>query len=164
MKTINVSWSAMVKLITIAVTLILFFAVRKMILNYFESSNTLILLPVLLIILVFLITLINAPISIEIGKIGFTLKKIIGKIEINYSDISNIGIYDPALSDIRLFGSGGLFGFIGIFYSKSLGRYHSFVGNSGQAFFVQLKNGKKYVFSAEGRDTVINSVSNFINH
>ena len=60
---------------------------------------------------------------------------------------------------MRIFGSAGFFGYIGIFYNKRIGKYTSFVGDTHQCFLVTTKSGRKYAFSCESPDEVITQVT-----
>ena len=49
----------------------------------------------------------------------------------------------------RLFGSGGFFGYWGIFKEGDVGRYAAYFGKASDCFLVRMKNGDKYVVPAE---------------
>lgn len=100
-----------------------------------------------------------APLSITLSDTHFMLRRGIGNKKIEYSQIVEISVYKEKGYTIRVFGSGGLCGFIGRFYNKNFGYYFAYVGDFSQAFSIQLKNGKKYVFSCEDRDEVISYIS-----
>ena len=105
-------------------------------------------------LLLTLLFLVNAPLSVTLSEKTFTLKKLVGSLSIDYDQISAIMPYKFGC-DIRLFGSGGLGGYIGLFSGKEIGKYVAFAGDTEQAYCIFLKNGKKYVFSCEDYESVI---------
>ncbi|MDO4880569.1 MAG: PH domain-containing protein [Capnocytophaga sp.] len=159
MKKFNVSWGFSVKLITLIISPLLFFVVIKCLDIFINQNEHLTLYIAIFIIVTFVLCLVNAPISITINEQGILLTKIIGKIYIPYTNIADIQKCDATLNSLRLFGSGGLFGFIGIFYNRKVGRYTAFIGNHKQSFMIITKKNKKYVFSCEQRDKVIEIVN-----
>ena len=100
--------------------------------------------------------------SIALSETSLTLYRGIGKKNFNYSDIDVI-IYISDEPVIRVCGIGGIFGFVGRYYTKKIGRYFSYVGDYSQTFYLQLKNGKKYVLSCEDRDLVVFLIKKKIN-
>lgn len=100
----------------------------------------------------------NAPVYILLEPQCFIMKKVLGKVKINYNSILFIDRYSPSLRDVRIFGSGGFFGFIGLFSSEKIGKYYSFVGDSEQCFCIKTISGNSYVFSSEDVDIVIEKI------
>lgn len=97
-----------------------------------------------------------SPKSIELNDTSLIMHKVVGKIIIPLEDIKEIRPYDQ--SGLRLFGSGGLFGSIGLFTNNDIGRHYEYVGDFSEAFLVVLNSGNKYVFSCENSDKVIEQV------
>lgn len=100
-------------------------------------------------------TYIYAPRSIVLTDTALVLYRGVGKKVIYYSDISEINIYNSEGVVVRVCGIGGVFGYIGRYYNKKIGYYFSYVGDYSQTFYIQQKNGKKYVFSCDDRDYVV---------
>ena len=66
-------------------------------------------------------------------------------------------------SDIRIFGSGGYWGFFGIFSNPRIGRYTAFVGDYKEAVLIQVAIAggyKSYVVSCRNYDEFIILVNN----
>lgn len=99
-----------------------------------------------------------APNRIGIEGDRLVLRKLIGTFRIELDRIADVGVYDGKELNLRLFGSGGFLGYLGIFKNKSLGKYMAYVGNYSQAFWVKTKNGKCYMFSCENRDLLLSSI------
>lgn len=82
------------------------------------------------------------------------IKKMVGKIVIPRCDIVQVQHKKSLGADIRLWGISGLFGHIGWFWSKGVGRYLAFVkdGNS----MLEIKTERKcYVVSCDDYEEVI---------
>ena len=69
--------------------------------------------------------------------------------KISKSDIEN---------SIRRFGSGGLFGYLGLFKSDSLGNYTMYATDLSNLIFIRTNN-KKYVFSCSCHKEVVEYVN-----
>ena len=93
------------------------------------------------------------PKLLSISNEYLTLYKGVGNLKIRLSDIVESGVYKPdAIFDVRVFGIGGVCGYVGKFYNKKFGSYTSYVGDYSQSFYVKTTKGKRYVFSCEDRD------------
>ncbi len=91
---------------------------------------------------------------------GILIKRFIKSINIPYSLISDIK-YDPNVwrwLHLRLFGSGGLFGWWGLFSLKNIGRAWLYVTNRRNLVVIRLKNGRVYVLSPENPLDFINNI------
>lgn len=99
------------------------------------------------------------PKKIIVTETDLILRRGLGSLYIPFKEIEEIYLYDPGnIVDIRVFGIGGVGGFIGKYYNKKIGNYTSYVGNYSQAFYVKTKVGKKYVFSCKDAEIVISLV------
>ena len=96
-----------------------------------------------------------APMSITLSESALILNRGIGKKKFNYSDIAAVDTYISDGPVVRVCGIGGVFGFIGRYYTKKIGHYFSYVGDYSQTFYLRLKNGKKYLLSCENRDLIV---------
>jgi len=155
---INVKWGTSVKLITTIVCAILVATVYYLITSLYLFFDWSILIALCIVPLIFLYFLLESPKFLELNKTGIIVHRWKGKLTINYEQISKIEPYKPDYTDIRLIGSGGVFGFIGKFSSSTIGNYQSYVGDNKQAFLIETKEGKKYVLSCGNRDLVINTI------
>ena len=158
----KVKWGYLVKIITITLSLI-FVLINIQLISYLLSSGYFIYAGIVLVIFNIIIgfTILHTPLFVKINDKNILLKKIYGKFEINYSDIQSIEPFYSSF-DLRMFGSGGFLGFIGIFSNDRYGWYKSYVGNPKQSFIIITKNNRKYVFSCENREEVINTVKQHI--
>ena len=100
-----------------------------------------------------------APLSVELSDIALVLHRGVGRKVIRYADMSGIEFYKRNGTPLRVCGCGGVFGFIGRYRNSKTGiSYFSYVGDYSQAFFVVLKNGRRYLLSCEDREAVVAAV------
>ena len=114
-------------------------------------------------IVVFIATIIGGlgymPIRLTIGNDKIILHRLFGAINIPIKDIIAIKAIpnsETAFS-IRIFGSGGLFGYLGKFKNKKLGYYTMYATDINELILIRTAR-KTYVFSCRNRDKFIESV------
>ncbi len=75
------------------------------------------------------------------------------------SDITDISLYHREnVAEIRIFGIGGLGGYIGKFYNSKIGFYTAYVGDYSQAFLIKINNREKYVMSCRHAEKIVEEV------
>lgn len=103
--------------------------------------------------------LLYAPKEIILDDTWLTLIKGGGKLTVAYADIEEIRMYDPRnTGNIRVFGIGGIYGYIGRFYNRDIGYYTSYVGDYSQAFLIRTKKGRKYLFSCDNAAHIVKEI------
>jgi hypothetical protein len=157
---VNTRWNNQVRIITVIVAILAIFVEITLISKYADNSYFGILAIILAVALGAFV--LNAPLSITLNDSQLVLKKILGKTVIKYNHIDSISPYVRDGSDIRVFGSGGFCGYVGIFSNRKIGKYIAYVGDPKQSFLVKTKNGKKYVFSCENVEIVIDTVKKYL--
>ena len=158
MKKYKVEKSNIVMIITpIAVALILFatYHFTTSLLNHFNWFELLLSVFLFAIILYFFL---ESPRYIALTDSHLVLKKVFGSLVINLDEIEDIRPYSASSFNYRLLGSGGLFGFIGVFQNKEVGKYRAYIGDYKQAFVVETKNNKNFVLSCKDRNEIINAI------
>jgi hypothetical protein len=148
-------WSKTVWTITVVATAVISYAEYTVISGLYKSFDRLWLFVAVALPAIMIYFAISSPLYVESGYKAVILKKIVGSISIDFQNISEVKPFDTGLMDLRLFGSGGYFGYVGSFRNSKIGNYRSFVGDYSQAFIIQTKDDKKFVFSCEDRDEVI---------
>ena len=98
------------------------------------------------------------PKCVELTNEALVLHRVKGTVVFRYSDIGKIEAYHKS-GGLRLCGSGGLFGYIGIFSNTDIGRHYEYVCDVNEAFLIVLISGKKYMLSCDDSETVIRLVS-----
>ena len=159
----KVRWSWWVRITTVVVTVALL-GLLNYSLNKFmiDNDDYEVLLISVTIFILYGVFMINAPISARLTTQYFELKKVVGSIRIEYAAISYIGHYRPTLSDMKMFSSGGLWGFVGVFRNSDIGSYNAFIGDMQQSFLIRTVEGRVYVFSVEDVDDLIASIKRVI--
>ncbi|MDR0506242.1 MAG: hypothetical protein LBH32_05445 [Dysgonamonadaceae bacterium] len=154
---LKVRWGISVKIITVSVILILAAVEYYAISSLINSKGWIEMAIICAIPLIMLYFATESPAFIELNETGVLLHKLSRKL-IRYEQIENVDCYKPDKSEIRFWGSGGFFGFIGKFSNAKIGFYQSYTGDYSQAFLIQTKDNKKYVCSCENRDLLINTI------
>lgn len=166
MKTNNIatfpcSWSKGVTFLT-AITVIIMGASAA----YFFGTDKLIWIKFTLIIII-LATIIGIlllmPLRLNIESNKITLHRLFGSIYIPFKDIIELKAIPNSETaySIRIFGSGGLFGYLGKFRNKKLGNYTMYATNLNELILIRT-NRKTYVFSCKNRDEFIESFNSLL--
>lgn len=155
----RVKWSSLVIITTITITLVFLYVNVYLIFGLIHSENIIFRTLLLIIINITLLSIVcNIPLYIRLNDESIIIKKVLGRIQVKYSDMVFAKKFNP-IADLRIFGSGGFGGFIGKFSNNDYGWYSSYVLNARQTFLISLKNNKKYAFSCENSEDVINKIN-----
>jgi hypothetical protein len=109
-----------------------------------ENNEILALTSIFLFITYFVAWMLH-PTSYEISNESLVIHRPVRSIKISLASIKNIERTEPGYS-MRLFGSGGLFGYYGLFSSNKLGRHHRYTGNNKNLVLISTEK-KKYLLS-----------------
>lgn len=96
---------------------------------------------------------------IQVRKVTLThtqliIHRQIGKVSIPLSSVTKVETKDDIGLDLRLWGISFFFGHYGLFYNRSIGRYHAYVKNGDQLLCVHTPD-RIYVLSCERRDELL---------
>lgn len=100
----------------------------------------------LLLLLLLLPCYLYAPLSYELTDTQLLISRPIGTLSFPYKEMNKITPMEKwggITSFIRLFGVGGLFGYYGLMYSRTEGRFGAYLSALKPIIFIQLKNEKK---------------------
>lgn len=111
------------------------------------------LLSIFVILLV--LCLLYGPVSIKADADHIILGSILRKRKLLMRDVESVELFQPTMGAVRIFGSGGLMGYWGIFKEGDVGRYSAFYGKASDCFLVRMKNGDKYVLGCENPDAMV---------
>jgi hypothetical protein len=157
MKSFNVHFSKTTKVIS-TISILIFLLASGFIVYEIQNNNQLS-LSVKLIILIaplsILLTYLFMPKQYEINENELVIHRKIGNLKIVLNEITNIEKieqYTQLGFVIRLFGSGGLFGWLGIFYSGKYGIFKMYAGAASPLVMITYGNGKKIGISPEDLD------------
>ncbi len=119
----------------------------------------------LVVILLFLliVSAIYAPISISIGKRYITVNSLVKRHRILLENVAEVKLFQPTLGSLRICGSGGYWGYYGIFKEGDIGRYVAYYGKASDCFLVRMKNGDKYVLGCKDPAAAVDYINAFIN-
>ena len=95
-----------------------------------------------------------APLGFELSNQSVVVKRVIKSIRIPISEVDNAKLI-PKVSGIRLFASGGLYGYFGLFSSRELGRYWMYSGTRYNCVAIRTKKGKCYVLGPDDPERFI---------
>lgn len=139
--------------VTVVVTLLLF-GICVAIFSRIVAFITVLSLTLILIIT----SLFFAPVSISANSKFITVKSIFRKRHINLEDIESIRLFQPSMGAYRLFGSGGYFGYWGLFREGDIGKYMAYYGKASDCFLVKLRNGDQYVLGCQQPEEMVNYI------
>lgn len=100
-----------------------------------------------------------APLSVS-AKDGYVcVRSLLAVHKIPIDTITSIKLFQPTLGAIRIFASGGFFGYWGLFTEKDIGRYTGYYGRASDCFLIVTKSGAKYVLGCKNPSAMVNYIS-----
>lgn len=84
------------------------------------------------------------------------------KRKISIANIESVELFRPTMGAIRICGSGGFFGYWGIFQEGDIGKYSAFYGKASDCFLIRMKNGSKYVLGCENPSAMVDYINSLI--
>lgn len=99
-----------------------------------------------------------APLSVRANERYIIISSLLKKHRILLNDILSVVPFTPTLGARRLLGSGGFFGYWGIFKEGDVGRYAAYFGKASDCFLVRMKNGDKYVIGCADSPEMVNFI------
>lgn len=161
----SADYDTIIKLITISAwigltsinALTVYFAITKI--QQLTTSTLVIALTAVPTLGVLLIGYLFSPRSFELTLNGIAIKRPIKSFEIPYREILNVKRVGWSWRHLRLFGSGGLYGFFGLFQFSGLGRVWTYVTNRHKVVLVETKGGTKYLISPEDPEAFLEKFS-----
>lgn len=103
------------------------------------------------------VTILFAPLGFTVDPVGIIVHRLGPNIYIRHEEIAAIQRIEPVQIGfgIRVFGSGGFFGFFGSFYSRRLGRFRGCITNRRDLVLIELQDGTKLVLSPHPADAFV---------
>ena len=111
----------------------------------------------------FLSALCYMPLSISLDNESLNINRSLKIKSIPLTEIANVELCAPTMGAKRICGSGGWFGWYGLFSEKDLGKYFAYYGKVSDCFLVTLKNGKKYMLGCKDAPEMVNAIKETIN-
>ncbi|MEW5950654.1 MAG: PH domain-containing protein [Elusimicrobiota bacterium] len=125
---------------------------------YLPHKNSVALFVFSIMIITSLLTWLFSPVSYQITETKINILRPIKNIEIELSKIKEIRKIEKEdlKGAIRLFGSGGLYGFFGLFYKKGFGKFYAYCSNPSD--LVLIKSDKLFLISPSQPEVFISYV------
>lgn len=159
-------WGTFPTVITLSVLaffLVMLFVLVKMMRVYWNTHRILsyLMLGGILIIFSFFITPgLYTPLRISVGPDQIVIHRIIGNKNIPMEKVKDASLYKSNSNSIRLFASGGLWGYIGKFKNKEMGTYTMYVTHPKQMVLLHTDEGY-FVFSCEKHSEVLDLIKQY---
>lgn len=119
----------------------------------------------LLVWTVILYTFLQSPRTLSIDDANVKIKKIVGYVLIPVNCITSVEVLHEGFINrsIRTFGSGGLFGYLGFFQNKEVGKYRIYATQSDHRKLLMIKTTNRiYVVSVDDVDRCISAIESVI--
>ncbi len=96
-------------------------------------------------------TALYAPLSYEVSHDTLRIRRIAPDVRVPVRDVASVEGPDAdlMLGSLRLFGSGGLYGFFGLFRNKRLGTYHAYATRRDTLVRCVCSDGTQYILSPD---------------
>ena len=89
------------------------------------------------------------PLSLSVDEEALNINTSLRVKSIPLKEITSISLCPPTMSERRIFGSGGMYGYWGWFSEPSIGKYMAYYGKASDCFLVRRKDGKQYMLSCK---------------
>lgn len=109
-----------------------------------------------------LASLFYMPMSIEADKTAIYINRSLKVKAIPMQDVASVRMCPPTMGAVRICGSGGFFGYWGWFRERDLGKYFAYYGRSSDCFFVELKDGRKYMLGCQHAPEMVKYINSVI--
>ncbi len=98
-----------------------------------------------LLVVMCVLALFFTPISVSVDDMYLNVNMTLRIKSIPLNSIESVMICPPTMSERRILGSGGWFGYWGWFRESSIGKYFAYYGKASDCFLVRLKDGRQYM-------------------
>lgn len=113
--------------------------------SYFFSYRVTFGVASVVLVVAMLISLALMPKGISKTSDKLMVHLLVKDIEIPIRDIEKISSYPYKEKTIRVFGIGGLFGYVGLFENESIGKFDSYVTDFKKSYVIKRKNKRPIV-------------------
>lgn len=101
----------------------------------------------------------QSPRAILLTDDALVVCKAVGRKAIPFSEIHSIALLNK-YSALRIFASGGFFGYVGLFWNREFGKHRVLAGSLRQPVCVNLVSGKRYVLSCSDGKELLQAMKN----
>lgn len=149
----RVKFSIYAMILTVVISVALVLVCMK---TYSELLPFCIVLGVCLILIV--LAFFYAPLQVRANEKYIIVVCLLRRHRILVSAVESIEFFRPTMGARRIFGSGGFFGYWGIFNEGDIGRYAAYFGKASDCFLIRMKNGDKYVIGCADCPEMVNYI------
>jgi hypothetical protein len=98
------------------------------------------------------------PLGYEITHGELIISRYLGNVSIPRSDIQQVSLLsqESIKRSIRTFGNGGLFGYVGKFYNRTMGKMTWYITRRDSLVLVETKDGRKILLSPDEPEQFVN--------
>ena len=114
-----------------------------------KGEGELALFAVAIMMMLCIMALVYMPLSVSVDENSLDIHRSLAIKSIPLGEIESVMLCPPTMSERRICGSGGWFGYWGWFREPSIGRYFAYYGKASDCFVVRLKNGRQYLIGCE---------------
>ncbi|MDE5813399.1 MAG: hypothetical protein K2H72_03855, partial [Muribaculaceae bacterium] len=138
------TWSIIMTIATMA------FLIGICVWQFSKTENEFFCWLLLFIVLVWSVcTLFYSPMYVVLTEDSIDVETLIRVRCFPLDEIASVKICPPTMSEHRICGSGGYFGYFGWFREPSIGKYFAYYGKASETFLIRLKSGKQYMLGCQ---------------
>ncbi len=134
----------------VTVFVVVFLLLLLVLITYISIRENLLILSIFidpLLLSIIILPYFYAPRSYELAENGLIIKRVAGNVIIPYEEIRNFYVVDIGLKVVRLWASGGLYGYFGLFYVPKIGRVWAYLKRRRNVVVIEAD--KKYAVAPE---------------
>ena len=151
------TWSIIMTIATMA------FLIGICVWQFSKTENEFFCWLLLFIVLVWSVcTLFYSPMYVVLTEDSIDVETLIRVRSFPLDEIASVKICTPTMSEHRICGSGGYFGYFGWFREPSIGKYFAYYGKASQTFLIRLKSGKQYMLGCSDSREMAEALANAI--
>lgn len=99
-----------------------------------------------------------SPMSVRVTDTAIEVVRSLKIKKILLADVKEVRLLSPTLGAVRVCGSGGFMGYWGWFREGDLGKYFAYYGKASDCFFVELKDGRKYMLGCKDAPEMVEAI------
>lgn len=153
------STDALVRIITIGTSILLLSAIVIL----YATSGFDLWYALLLLMAIFFVAYLYRPLHYNVEQATLSIKRPLNSLDIALSDIKKASLItqDDLGMAIRLFASGGMWGYYGFFYSFKMGKMWWYVTQRQNYVLIQTTDDTQYLLSPDQPEQLINALNKF---
>ena len=149
------TWSIIMTIVTMA------FLIGICVWQFSKTTNEFFCWLLLAIVVIWsFFTLFYSPMYIVLTEDSINVETLMRKRRIPLDEIASVKICPPTMSEHRICGSGGYFGYFGWFREPSIGKYFAYYGMASQTFLIRLKSGRQYMLGCKDSKEMAKELGN----